>query len=424
MPVTYSSRRGSSERAFQTFLDWTRRIGQLATVATAVLYTYVLYGLFFGDIGHWRSLSPIDQVRIATNVEGALVYLNIVLGILLLTLCILYYDEEPLGYTLIGVALVLYYGLPFLFSNVFGDMVGEWQSSHNRAALAILVQLKTGAIMLAIPGAVLVLRDLFLRIIEGGSRRREEFTAMQYGGAVKEEKPPGKPLIGLMAKCWQLPFCRDAIRKGCPIYHARTRCWRQRVGCMCEENIIRHAMDAVISKELIMYDAPVAQSLGLNNMTPVADDDSQLAHEATPDKTAEFPPKTVAIPAPSRRNVTIPHNPNIPMAIKKERCRNCVIYNEHQRLKYQFFAPLFVLATPTFAFLKAQDLSDLLNRVFATVDSLMARLALTGGAHDTGTLSAISTVGFANYILIGCLVVVVTTMSLRFLEYLVFKLKI
>jgi hypothetical protein len=402
-------------------MDWTRRIGQLATVGTILIYAYVLYGLFFGDVGNWRSLSPADQIRIAANIQGALHYLNIVLGVLLLTLCILYYDEEPLGYTLIGIALLLYYGLPFALTNLMGNMVADWESSRNRAALAILVQLKTAAMMMAVPGAVLIVRDLFLRIVEGGTRRREEFSAMQYGGAVKEEEQPGRPLIGIMAKCWQLPYCRDAIRKGCPIYHARTRCWRQRVGCMCEENVIRHAMDAIISKELIMFDAPVAQSTGLIDMTPVKDEGKPVTENPTPDQTKEFP----ARPVPqNRRDVHIPHNPNIPMAIKRERCRNCVIYNEHQRLKYQFFAPLLVLALPGLAFFKAEDLSNLLNKVFATVDSMMARLALTGGAQNSGAMSSISGIGFANYLLIGCLVVIGTTMALRALEYVIFKMKI
>jgi hypothetical protein len=409
-------------------MDWTRRIGQIATLATILLYAYVLYGLFMGDVGNWRALSPADQVRIAANIQGALSYLNIALGILLITLCILYYDEEPVGYTLVGIALLLYYGVPFALTSVMGNLVSEWESSHNRAALAILVQLKTAAIMLAVPGAILVLRDLFLRVVEGGSRNREEFTAMQYGGAVKEEEQPGRPLIGIIAKCWQLPFCRDAIRKGCPIYHARTRCWRQRVGCMCEENVIRHAMDAIISKELIMYDAPVAQSTGLIDMTPVSDQQTQIGQASkpienlAPTKTEEFPARPSTSQTP-RRDVKIPHNPNIPMAIKKQRCHNCVIYNEHQRLKYQFFAPLVVLAVPVISFLKAQDLSNLLNRVFATVDSMMARLALKGGAENSGALSSMAGIGFANYLLIGCLVVIVTTMALRSLEYVIFKLK-
>jgi len=192
---------------------------------------------------------------------------------------------------------------------------------------------------------------------------------------------------------------------------------------MCEENVIRHAMDSIISKEIISFDVKKEDPTGLIDMTPV----KEAAIGATPDKpepdrTVEFPPKP-ASSAPNP-NVKIPHNPNIPMAVKRERCRNCVIYNEHQRMKYQFFAPLFVISIPALAFLKAEDLSGMLNRVFATADSLMARLSLNGGAQNTGTISTIGTVGFANYLLIGCLVVIGTTMSLRFLEYCVFKLKI
>jgi hypothetical protein len=157
-------------------------------------------------------------------------------------------------------------------------------------------------------------------------------------------------------------------------------------------------------------------------MTPVIGENPNPP-PAEVNRTEEFPARSAGPPA-SRRDVRIPHNPNIPMSVKKERCRNCVIYNEHQRLKYQFFAPLVVLAVPVLAFLKAQDLSDLLNRVFAGVDSLMARLALTGGAQNTGALTSMSSVGFANYVLIGCLVVIAATMSLRFLEYVIFKMKI
>ncbi len=403
-------------------MDWTRRVMQIATVATIILYAYVLYGLFMGDVGHWATLTAPERLRIASNVQGAISYLNISLGLLLLTLCILYYDEESLGYVMVAASIALYYGLPFLLSTLFGNMVNEWESSKNLAARSILGQLKLAALMLAIPGGVLVLRDLFLRIVEGGGRKREEFSAMQYGGAVKEEKPPGKPILGIMAKCWQLSFCRDAIRKGCPIYHARTRCWKQRVGCMCEENVIRHAMDAIISKELISFDAPKKEDAsGLIDMTPASDS----APPAQPEKTEAFPSRTLAAaPSPPPRHVKIPHNPNIPMSVKRERCRNCVIYNEHQRMKYQFFAPLFVLTIPALAFFKAQDLSDVMNRVFATADSLMARLSLTGGAKNTGVISTIGTVGFANYLLIGCMVVIGTTMTLRGLEYCIFRLKL
>ena len=98
-------------------------------------------------------------------------------------------------------------------------------------------------------------------------------------------------------------------------------------------------MDAIISKELISFDAPKRVEAG--GLIDMSSADEGVGKPA-PEKTAQFPPK-IAAATPSRRGVKIPHNPNIPMSVKRERCRNCVIYNEHQRMKYQFFAPLFVL---------------------------------------------------------------------------------
>jgi hypothetical protein len=423
VPVTYSSKARAAERAYQTFLDWTRRVMQLAAVAVILLYGYVLYGLLFGDVGHWASLSRDAQSRIATNIHGATHYLNIALGLLLLTLCLLFYDEQSLGYTLVASSLFLYYGVPFLLSTLNPSQLTEWNRTNNQAALTIMNQLKTAALMLAIPGGVLTLRDLVLRFADGSARKNEEFTAMQYGGAVKEEAPTGAPIIGMFAKCWQLPFCRDAIRKGCPIYHARTRCWKQRVGCMCEENVIRNAMDAVISKELITITKEEPEP-----------SDEVIQFEAKPstpamaaaERTAEFPKRTTAVkPPPPPGQVKIPHNPNLPMSVKRERCRNCVIYNEHQRMKYQFFAPFFVLAVPAVAFWQIEAISGALNSVLSKVDEVMAHLSLNQEAVNSGHAASITQSNpIAGYIVIGCLVVIATTWVLRGLEYAIFKLKI
>lgn len=427
MPISYGSRRGSSERTYQIAMDWTRRIMQLATLGTILLYAYLFYGLFMGDVGNWASLSHNDRLRIVSNIQGACMYLNVVLGVLLLTLCILYYDEESLGYMLVAGGVVLYYGLPFLLDQVLGNQLQAWSESHNLAALAIINQLKLAALMLAVPGGVLAIRDLILRVFTGSAHRREEFSAMQYGGSVHEEKPPSKPPVGILAKCWQLPYCRDVIRKGCPIYHARTKCWKERVGCMCEENVIRHAMDAIISKELIQKDEPDADDplggIGSLAITKEAPGESEALLEW--EKTQEYPSRTAVAAPPAPRHVKIPHNPNVPMHVKVERCRNCVIYNEHQRLKYQFFAPLLVLAVPAVAFVELQTLSNWLNQLLSEVDRLLGKLSLSGGGGVAPDLAgSITSIGFANYVIIGCLVVILTTMALRFLEYVVFKLKL
>ncbi len=428
MPVSYRSGGVSSERTYQIFMDWTRRIMQLAALATVILYAYLFYGLFV-TAGQWGTLFPPEQQRIATNISGAVVYLNLALGIFLLTVSILYYDEEPTGYTLVAISVLFYYGLPFLIDQFMGGKLQEWTTTKNVVALSILGQFKIAAIMMAVPGGILLARDIFVRLVDGAQRSSERTSGMQYGGSVKEEEPVGGALIGMFAKCWQLPYCRDAIRKRCPIFHARTRCWRQRVGCMCEENVIRHAMDAIINKQIISFEKP-SEPVRKPNISDVlieglgGVESEEPEAEPALERTEEYS-KPIPAPKVDSRHVKIPHNTSISMAAKKERCRNCVIYNEHQRLKYQFFAPVVVLAVPLLAYFKIEIISDKLHTALKAVDSVMARLSLDPNAKNAGIAQSItSSSKFAEYMVIGCMIVIAVTMSIRFLEYCIFKLKI
>jgi hypothetical protein len=383
---------------------------QLSALATILLYAYILYGLFWGGFGTWSGLSPAEKTRLLGIVNSVLLYTSIALGVLLLTVSVLHYEEESLGYALVAAAVCLYYGLPFMLEQ--SSYIKDWQTSNNQAALAIYRQFQLAGLILAVPGIILTVRDLILRMVDGSKRNREKMSGMQYGGAVKEEAPVGSAPIGMLARCWQMVYCRDAIRVRCPIYHARTKCWKERVGCMCEENVIRHAMDALINKEIISFDKKKDDE----------GDPLNIGGDAPKEKTETFPKPVVPI---SRSKVKIPYNTTISMAAKRERCRNCVIFNEHQRLKYQFLSPWVVLLVPGLAILKFEDISALLNRALHAVDAIMARLSPLPNAGNTGAFGSItSTSIIAEYIIIGCLVIIVTTMALRALEYAVFKMKI
>ena len=406
-------------------MDWTRKLMQASFVVVILLYAYLLYGLFFGSIATWSTVtSPADQHRIVQNVETAIKYLNIALGILLLTVCILYFDEETIGYVLVAASVALYYGLPLLLEFAFTGQLADWTKTHNIGAIDIFNQFRILSIMLAVVGGILAIRDLILRVADGSSRKREEFSAMQFGGKVEEEKEPAGAILGAFAKCWQLPFCRPAIRKNCPIFLAKTKCWKERVGCMCEERVIRHSMDEIISKETISFDKPQPVEEGFikmdGDLSPsIADDKPRL------EKTQ--PVKVHSNSAPVKpRHVKIPHNPNLSNALKAERCRNCTIYNEHQRKKYQMLAPLFVLGIPALVIVKIEDVITLLNRALTTIDKVMSNVSL-GASHGTTSGVATNTFGgsgVTQYMVIGCLVIIFSTMALRFLEFLVFKLKI
>jgi hypothetical protein len=389
-------------------MDWVRKAMQLSVVATVALGAYVLYGFMFGEVGNWSSLTPDNRARLLNNITGAIFWFNISFSVMMLTICILYYDEETLGYVLIAAGVFCYYGVPFMFSMMSLGTLEEWNRTRNLPALAAYNEIMMLGLILAIPGGILTIRDIILRLADGSRRKREEFTALQYGGSVKEEKEVSPALIGVFAKCWQMSYCREAIRKRCPIFHARTRCWKQRVGCMCEENVIRKAMDSLINKEdmdLIKKEEPVNASVG----------------GLPPQKTEEMPRREIVRDI-APKDVKIPHNPNLTSAQKKERCRNCVIYNEHQRLKYQFLSPLVIIIIPLVCFIYFEQIQTGLNSLLSGADRIMANLSLGANPASLSLTSSVSSA--AQYIILACLMVIALTWTLRFLEYVVFKLKI
>ncbi len=422
MPVTLSRGRGSADRVVQTFMDWTRRVMQISVLISILIYIYLFYGLFFGDMCHWSAVTQhAEKLRIISVVDSAIRYLNVSLALSLLTTCILFYEEEVIGYLLVAGAVGLYYGMPLAIGFMAAGQLEDWQHTGNIGALAIFNQVKLLALMMAIPGAILAFRDIVLRLIDGTSRKRDEFGKLEYGGKVKEEVAPTGALLGVFAKCWQLPYCRAPIRKNCPIFLNKTKCWKHRCGCMCEESVIRHSMDAIISKEDI--------NMTLEKSLNTVDDglikmDGDVKSFAMPDidKTVEVKAKQPIVIAGSK--VKIPHNPNLSDAVKRERCKECVIYNEHQRKKYQILAPLVTIGIPVLAYLQIGPVVEGLNKVFASVDKVMSGLSLVSSNGTHAASNMFNGAGFAQYIIIGCFVLIFTTWALRAVEYVVFKLKI
>lgn len=410
----------SNERFRIVFLDWTRKLLQLSAVATVAVIAYLGYGVVAGGATDWNSLDHAARVRILTNVGGAIQALNWSLAILLISSCILYVDEESLGYGLVAGACFLYFGVPFLISYTMPDALAQWTASHNPIILQLLAEVRLAGILLAVPGLALAVRDIVYRVTDGSRRNREKFTAMEYGGGVEEEKPISPALIGAFAQCWRMPFCREFIRVRCPIYHARTRCWKERVGCMCEENVIRTAMADM------MAEAEEEQTTQgpIDFASPVAD---ERRIDLSTGRPVEKPrPVRRAKPAENirPRDVKIPHNPNLSMAKKRERCRNCVIYNEHERMKYLFVVPIVVIAVPALVILKIDAIQTALQGALQTLDTLMQRMSLAPTTSAIGLQNLANQERIAQYAIIACLTMVATTAVLRFLEHCMFRLKV
>lgn len=277
-----------------------------------------------------------------------------------------FWGEETLVVIQLVAGALLYFGGPFIptmFSNPLSNDAGDYA----------LQTVQTGGLVLLGLGLVALIIDLGLRArerIKEGSKS----DLLKYGKNVKEEREYQNVFMG---KCWQLPFCRKFVRERCPIYLSRRCCWKEQVGCMCEEQVIRDAMEGkVIPKDQIAA--------------------------------AKF----------------IPVNNKLTIGQKHERCRQCVIYNEHQKHKYKLALPLTLLGFVGIYMAGRQILLEMTGNVIRNLDMLVGKATL--GTSGTGVASGSidrSGMPFQELMLI-CFMLIVLAYVLKMIEYAIFRLKV
>lgn len=384
--------------------DWARNVFYIGLIPTVGLIGYLLYGLFTGQLAN-TAHNKLDAHAVEL-ISQLSTWLNISLVVTLIASLFIFYEYESFGIILVSLAAFLAFGLRFVVEFLFSSDSARLTAGH--ASQALFQELRLAAIIIGAPGAFLVIRDLITRIVD--SRSRQDLTHVTYGKEVGKQEDRPQALIGAFAACWQLPFCRDGIRVKCPIYHARTKCWKERVGCMCEENIILLAMGGEDKEK--GHDMTGAGSGGF---VPIGDLLTQNAEKT----------RAAILTRPGPRGVRIPTNPHISDAAKRERCRNCVIYNEHQRQKYSFLSGPVTLIVPVLVFWQFQTLLSIMGSLLSNLDSIIAHFSFTGqsgGASEiTRNLSGNLPV---ETVLIICMTLVLMTWAQRFLEFCVFKIKI
>lgn len=279
----------------------------------------------------------------------------------------MFWGEETLGILQLGVSAVLWFS-PMLIPSVFGEASGGVPTQVGATALATIQQ--GGTVMGLLSLAVLV-ADIATRVKQR-AKEGSKADQLKYGKGQKAEKEIQNVFMG---KCWQLPFCRKFVRERCPIYHAKRTCWRERVGCMCEEEVIRNAMEnRPIPKDLVAA------------------------------------------------TKYIPINNKLPLEAKKERCRQCVIYNEHQKHKYKLALPVMVLGFAGFYILMREPLLLGTKQMVSGLDKAFSSLTF----QEAGSVTTKVTGGTLPFheVLLVCFMIVGLAYALKAVEYLIFKLKV
>ncbi len=269
----------------------------------------------------------------------------------------LFWGEDLLGALQLMLAAALYFA-PLYLPMVLGGKTGETVDKSLQA-------LQTGGTVLGMVAVPILVFDIY-------TRTRERFKVgvkadqLKYGKGIKEETTKQNVFMG---KCWQLPFCRKFVRERCPIYHSKRTCWKEQVGCMCEEQVIRNAME----NKPIPKDALLAGRM-------------------------------------------IPQNHKLTLAQKQERCRNCVIYNEHQRHKYKLAVPAVVIS---FITVYGAGHGPLIVMTRGLMDGVNNAVN-----HATVGQLAMKTPDVFVEMILATFLIISLSYSMKILEYLIFKLKI
>ena len=269
--------------------------------------------------------------------------------------------------------IMLIFGLALFFSPMLLQVQGNNAAAELQQATSD--NLRTAGIPAVIFGFLLVIGDIIGRIklsMREGARKEH----MKYGQDIKEERDTRNVFMG---KCWQLPYCRKFVRERCPIYHAKRTCWKERVGCMCEESVIKNAMEGkTIPKDLVGASKFIPKN---NKLTPTQ---------------------------------------------KAERCQQCVIYNQHQKHKYQLALPITAMTIGGVYFVMREPLGNAIKSGLMNADSAMDKITFSQDQEQTDVTKGTSVDGGVipyHEIILFVIALVVLAYSIKVLEYFFFRVK-
>lgn len=357
----FQPQRTEANDFFSDVLDGAARFLLWGGLGATVLGLGFLVFTFASFAGGGGSASPEQAISNIQLFEKLLIAGSLALGV---GTAYSFWGEETLGFLQLVGAAALFFAPLFLPSLFGGGMV---PGPVGQKALGSIQLAGTLFGLLAI-GVTSI--DIAQRV-SMRSRIGSKADQLKYGKGIKEEEQISNVFMG---KCWQLPFCRKFVRERCPIFHARKCCWREKVGCMCEESVIREAM----SGRTIPKDQVTASKY-------------------------------------------IPKNNQLTLAQKHQRCVQCVIYNEHQKHKYKLVLPLVSFGFIGGYFLFRPQLLAATTGVLDGIDRMIGRATFQ---KDAAVIeSASSGLPFQELLLI-CFIVVIYTYALKLIEFAIFKLKI
>jgi hypothetical protein len=140
----------------------------------------------------------------------------------------LWFRSSAVAFSVLAIGIFLHLGTPLLLFNQVG---------RTAATGIIVLPLRQAGIVLIGLGLIKYAIDAAFWI----RQLPERMQARADIGVAEKAEPAQRRLAknsNAFSPCWQLPFCREVIRKQCPAYLARKTCWKFGRGCYCDEEMI------------------------------------------------------------------------------------------------------------------------------------------------------------------------------------------
>ncbi|MBI3923754.1 MAG: hypothetical protein HY318_20200 [Armatimonadetes bacterium] len=341
-------------------------VSQAGVILLVLAVGYILFGVFKGYLSN-----PTSQTISNMRLVGNLVVISS--AAFVLSLLLLRMDEAETALFMGILGAVLYFGLPF----GIGLILKQTNASPSQATEIINQKFVTaGQISLCI----VILRFLYAFVRAIPEYRAREAKKANVGFAEKAKSPSqlksGKPSV--FSRCWQLPYCRESVRKACPAFVARKTCWKFKRGCYCDEEMI--AM--IVRGESSLGSGAAAKRAG-----------SAYAKASTG--------------APKKR---------------KPPCGKCFIYLEHQNLKHRAVGPFLLPAVLGIMYV----LKDYLGVVYSTLAELLNSMVskLSFNAADAASKGPDPLSKQSEYVIAFIIGVFMLIYLTKFVEYCIYKLKL
>jgi hypothetical protein len=296
---------------------------RVAGAGAVLSIAYLLWGIFGGQIG--TAPNGTDP-QVIQNIALAGSVLKWSLIGLVISTFVLMFDAAPLGIATAVVGAALQFGSPLLLKSI----------GQTPAMGAFAIQLIAAGKVIFMLGLIKTALDTAAWLSELPNRMQQR-ADVGVGQMAEVAQQRAARNATMFSPCWQLPFCREVIRKQCPAYLAKTRCWKFGRGCYCDEEMISRI---IRGESIDMIKAP-----------------TRMSRQGKPP------------------------------------CGRCYIFLEHQTLKYKMFSPVAIPATIIIMYLGWGTYERLFGVLGGSLTAVWAKLSFAKATVTTTVTTTTSTPG-------------------------------